>query len=90
MNKEEAVVSKIIQRPREESIADYEAWLKEIIPAAKAFEGHKGVNIIRPNGSQRDYTIILHFESVDKLNAWFESEKRKDLIEKVLPLLDQD
>lgn len=90
MMSENAVISKIIQRPRKDAINDYEAWLKQIIPIAQSYDGHKGVNIIRPTGHQTDYTIVLHFESIDKLKGWLDSQDRKNLIEKVLPLLDRD
>jgi len=86
----QAVISKIVQRPRHDARDAYEEWLKRITPIAKAFKGHQGVNIIRPTGHNQDYTIILHFESENKLRAWLDSKERKNLIEEVQPLLDQD
>lgn len=86
----QAVISKIIQRPRADARQDYEAWLKRITPIAQAFEGHQGVNIIRPTGQSKDYTIVLHFECENKLRAWLDSKERKTLMEEVRPFLDQD
>ena len=86
MQRDSGVISKIIQRPCQKHVDAYEAWLKEIIPVAKEFEGHKGVNIIRPHKGHSDYTIALHFESETTLAEWLNSSERKRLIEKVRPL----
>ena len=42
-----AVVSIIRQRPRPETRDAYEAWLRDIVPIAQGFAGHRGVNVIR-------------------------------------------
>lgn len=83
-------ISKIIHRPFDKHIDNYEKWLKEIIPVAGAFDGHKSVSIIRPHGANKNYTIILHFESANKLNAWLGSEERKTLIDAVQPYLEEE
>lgn len=85
-----AVTSIIVQRPSATRMAAYEDWLREIVPVAQTFPGHRGVNIIRPHGHGRDYTIILHFADRQGLQAWLGSETRKRLTEKVRPLLDGD
>lgn len=87
---EQKTVSKITHRPLPEHIAAYEEWLTEIIPVAGAFDGHRGVSIIRPHGDNQNYTILLHFESDKKLNGWLESRARKSLIAKAQSLLQQE
>ena len=84
------VISKITQRPLKDQKIAYEEWLKEIIPVAQGFLGHKGVNIIRPHGTHDEYTILLHFESEARLSAWLNSKERSALIKKVRPILHQD
>jgi len=84
------VTTIIVQRPFAQHAAAYEDWLKEIIPAAKDFPGHLAVNIIRPHGHTADYTIVLHFDSEANLRNWLNSPIRKDLIEKVRPLLNSE
>jgi uncharacterized protein len=69
---------------------DYEKWLREIVPAAATFPGHRGVNVIRPAPGETNYAVVLHFNSIDNLRAWLDSEERRRLIAKVLPNLVGD
>lgn len=85
-----SVTSVIVQRPLKAHVSAYEAWLREIIPVAMNYPGHRGVNVIRPHGHERDYTIVLHFDTEPSLRSWLESEERTILINKVRPLLDTD
>lgn len=85
-----SVTSVIIHRPLKKQAAAYEAWLKEILPIAQTYPGHRGVNVIRPHGGGVDYTIVLHFDTEANLTNWLSSEVRNNLIDKVRPLLDRD
>jgi antibiotic biosynthesis monooxygenase (ABM) superfamily enzyme len=67
----------------------YETWLKEITPIAQRFQGHRGVNVIRPPKGSRAYTIVLHFATLGSLERWLSSETRKQLIDRVEPLLER-
>jgi antibiotic biosynthesis monooxygenase (ABM) superfamily enzyme len=54
-----------------------------IIHEAMRFEGHMGVNIIRPpDPSQREYVIIFRFSTYDNLQKWEKSKERKKWLEK--------
>lgn len=86
----QSAISKIIHQPLLQHTNTYEEWLKDIIPVAGAFDGHRSVSIIRPHGDNKSYTIILHFESIPKLNLWLDSQERKELIDKVKPLLKKE
>lgn len=90
INIDSAVTTIILQRPQKHHVQAYEDWLKEIVPISKRFEGHRGVNVIRPHAGQDEYTIVLHFDSEQNLRKWLESDTRKELIEKVKPLLNSD
>ncbi|GAB3990219.1 antibiotic biosynthesis monooxygenase [Spirosoma daeguense] len=85
-----AVTTIIIHRPYKNQIPAYENWLKEIVPAAQASPGHRGVNVIRPHGNSDEYTIVLHFSSETNLRNWLDSDLRKQLINQVRPLLNTD
>lgn len=65
----------------------YEAWLDEIIPVAKRFAGHQGIDIVRPAEGQRRYTLVLRFATADKLRAWLDSPERAALVARIAPLL---
>ncbi|SFE98873.1 antibiotic biosynthesis monooxygenase [Spirosoma endophyticum] len=85
-----AVTTIIIQRPFKHQIPAYENWLKEMVPLAQEADGHRGVNVIRPHGQNEEYTIVLHFASEASLRHWLDSDTRKQMIEKVRPLLNTD
>lgn len=70
--------------------AHYEAWLARIVPAAAGFEGHQGVNVIRPAGEVGAYTISLHFRDLDSLYGWSRSRRRQLLVDEIRPLLQGD
>lgn len=84
------VTTVIVQRPLKDAVSRYEAWLQEIVPVARQFAGHRGVNIIRPHGGDEAYTIVLHFDTIANLRAWLESDTRIGLIEKIRPFLHTD
>lgn len=58
-----------------------------MIPAAAAYDGHQGVNVLRPARGGRRCTVALRFDSADHLNAWLESGTRARLMEAVSHLL---
>jgi uncharacterized protein len=65
----------------------YEAWLDEIVPVARTFAGHSGIDILRPGAGSTRYTLVLRFERVDQLRAWLESPERAALIARIEPWL---
>jgi uncharacterized protein len=77
----------IQQHPRPDEVGRYEDWLKEIVPIAQEFTGHRGVNVIRPQTASAAYTIVLHFDTTSNLHRWLTSEVRARLIEKIRPVL---
>lgn len=81
------VTTVIRQRPLPDAAGRYEAWLKEIIPVAKTFAGHQGVNIIRPQGASDPYTIVVHFHTIGNLRRWLDSDARKRLLDEIKPCL---
>jgi antibiotic biosynthesis monooxygenase (ABM) superfamily enzyme len=68
----------------------YEAWLEEIVPAAKRYAGHQGIDILRPGAGSTRYTLVLRFDRVDHLRAWLESAERAALIARIEPWLAAD
>jgi uncharacterized protein len=83
----EFVTSVITHAVRTGSESTYEDWLRRIIPIAGTFEGHQGVNILRPSGGTGTYTIALRFDSLEHLSAWLQSERRRALMAEITPLL---
>ncbi|NER80372.1 MAG: antibiotic biosynthesis monooxygenase [Leptolyngbya sp. SIO1D8] len=82
-----AVITHQVRAGRE---TEYEAWIKGIAADARQFEGHLGVNILRPqSGVASDYVIVLQFESCPHLDAWLTSDIRKSWIERAQPLIQE-
>lgn len=80
-----AVITHSVKPGREEG---YEEWMRGIIPVAKTFVGHLGVNILRPQkGGSSEYIIVLHFDHHNHLQNWLESDVRREWIERAQPLI---
>ena len=71
--------------------AGYEDWLRRIVPVAKSYPGHLGVQVIRPiRGAPPTYTVIIRFDTAEHLHGWTGSPDRQRLIAEVRPLLADD
>ncbi|ACK64209.1 Antibiotic biosynthesis monooxygenase [Rippkaea orientalis PCC 8801] len=80
-----AVIAHLIKPGRE---AGYEEWMKGIIPVAKSFPGHLGVNILRPQPKTHpEYIIVLHFDRHENLQNWLDSDVRREWIERAKPMI---
>lgn len=54
-----------------------------IVHEAMKFEGHMGVNIIRPSDpSNPEYVVIFRFNTYENLTRWEKSEIRKEWLDK--------
>ncbi len=88
---DQAATVVISHQVKENSKANYEAWLKEITPVSKSYPGHLGVGIVHPvPGATFTYTVIIRFDTRKNLLAWMDSDDRKKLVEKVKPYLVED
>ncbi|MBW4627088.1 MAG: antibiotic biosynthesis monooxygenase [Brasilonema octagenarum HA4186-MV1] len=80
-----AVITHLVKPGREQG---YEEWMRGIIPVAKTFDGHLGVNILRPEKNLHpEYIIVLHFDHDKNLQAWLNSDVRREWIERAKPLI---
>jgi uncharacterized protein len=81
----------ITHRIRDGQQAAYDAWLEEIGPICRSSGGLLDSQTIRPiPGITATYTVILRFDTSANLERWMVSPERRQLIEKVRPLLAQD
>ena len=82
-----AVITHRVRAGRQDG---YEEWIKGISAAAREFDGHLGVSILRPQpDSSPDYVIVLQFDTCSHLNAWLKSDIRTGWIERVKPLIQE-
>ncbi len=81
---EEGPVTVIVtRRAKIGKIKEFEEWMDGIIHEAMKFEGHMGVNVIKPFSiSNPEYVIIFRFNTYQNLKKWETSEIRKDWLKK--------
>lgn len=74
----------VTRKAKSGRIREFEEWMDGVIHEAMKFEGHMGVNIIRPvdASSNPEYVIIFRFNTYENLAKWEKSEIRKKWIEK--------
>ncbi|MGJ5630632.1 antibiotic biosynthesis monooxygenase [Nostoc sp. CALU 1950] len=69
----------------------YEAWLKEITRVSRAYMGHLGTNVIRPQlGVRNEYVIIFRFDGYENLKAWMTSRDREYWLNQGKHLVESD
>ena len=83
------VTVSMARRVRPGREADFERSLEDILPTARRFPGHLGVNIFRPSApGQADYVVIFTFDHVSNLRRWEQSEERNGWYERIAPLVE--
>ena len=70
------IVTRIAKKGRTK---EFEDWMDRIINESLKFEGHLGVNVIRPvEHSRPEYVIIFRFNTLDNLLKREKSRERKN------------
>jgi antibiotic biosynthesis monooxygenase (ABM) superfamily enzyme len=69
--------------------ADFEAWARGIVAAARQFPGHLGASVLGAPGS-REYHILFSFADRRSLRTWLESAERHRWLARVGDLLEAD
>jgi antibiotic biosynthesis monooxygenase (ABM) superfamily enzyme len=74
----------VTRKAKKERTKEFEEWMDGIVHEAMKFEGHMGVNIIRPSdpSANPEYVIIFRFNSYDNLAKWENSEIRNQWLKK--------
>src|SRR5919109_3950685 len=83
-NDKDGPVTVVVTRfAKRNKIREFEEWMDGIIHEAMRFEGHMGVNVIRPSDpSNPDYVIIFRFNTFENLARWENSEVRREWLAK--------
>jgi antibiotic biosynthesis monooxygenase (ABM) superfamily enzyme len=58
----------------------YENWAHKISSISERFPGRLNLNVIKPVGTDRTYTLSIQFTDFANLNKWFSSRARQRLI----------
>jgi len=64
--------------------AAYEDWIKGVSATAAKYQGHQGINVLRPSTSNdHEYVLIYRFDTYEHGRAWENSKERKAWVEKL-------
>jgi antibiotic biosynthesis monooxygenase (ABM) superfamily enzyme len=82
----------VTRTAKKEKIKEFEEWMVGVIHESMKFEGHMGVNIIRPSDEAPTlkYVIIFRFNTYENLKKWENSEKIKEWIRKSKEVTEGD
>jgi antibiotic biosynthesis monooxygenase (ABM) superfamily enzyme len=83
-DQDEGPITVIVTRTAKKGkIKEFEEWMDGIVHESLKFEGHLGVDVIRPaEQSKPEYVIIFRFNTLDNLLKWERSQVRKEWLEK--------
>jgi len=69
----------------------FKAWLKGINQEASQYQGYMGVQIIEPpSTSDREYVIIVRFDSYEHLKIWNDSDIREQYLADLRSLTEDE
>jgi hypothetical protein len=79
LEKDGPVTAVVTRTPKRDKVAEFEEWLQGFIGESLRFEGHLGVNVIRPaDEAKRQYVIIVRFNNLENMLKWENSDERID------------
>jgi antibiotic biosynthesis monooxygenase (ABM) superfamily enzyme len=83
-DREDGPITVIVTRTAKKGrIKEFEDWMDGIVHESLKFEGHLGVDIIRPiEQSKPEYVITFRFNTLNNLLKWERSQARKNWLEK--------
>src|ERR687888_19855 len=68
--------------------AEFEGWLRGISQAVLQFEGHLGLNVVRPADLTRhEYLVFFRFDTFANLEKWEGSQTRQEWLDTLEPLM---
>jgi uncharacterized protein len=68
----------------------YRDWVDRIRQVEARFPGYQGLQLQPPiPGLQDDWVSLLRFDTAEHLNAWLESDARREALREVEPFIDQ-
>jgi len=68
----------------------YRDWVDRIRQVEARFSGYQGLQLQPPiPGLQDDWVSLLRFDTAEHLNAWLESDARRDALQEVEPFIDK-
>ena len=75
LNSHQSVTVLVTRSPRKSNQKEFERALSDTIDAALEFPGHLGVTVLKPQGDNKDYQIIVKFASEADYQRWCRSHE---------------
>jgi hypothetical protein len=85
---DKSVTVVVTRTPKPGREGDYEEWLRGVAKVSMRFPGHLGMTVLRPPPGSRKYTIVFRFDTVDHLQAWDQSEERRQWVTRALEMCE--
>jgi len=72
-------------------VAEYDAWLHEVMVLASRWPGYHGSTVMRPRhgGERPEYTSVFHFDTEEHLTAWMEAPERLAMLARVVDIAEE-
>jgi uncharacterized protein len=85
-----SVTTMVRRRVRQGQAAGYEAWLTDLLRDAGALPGYLGTDVRRPAAPDRTYVSIFRFDTLAHLEAFENSDMRRQHLARVTPFVEGD
>lgn len=83
------VTAIVTRTAKKGKIPEFEEWIQGFIHESLRFEGHLGVNIVKPtNESRPEYVIVVRFNNLENMLKWENSDERNRWIAKGKDLME--
>jgi antibiotic biosynthesis monooxygenase (ABM) superfamily enzyme len=86
---DQTVTAIIVHQPRRNGWLEYERWLVDVGESCRGFSGYLSTDVIRPIGNHTTFTVIIRFAGIEALQAWMESDVRRDFLQRIEHLLEK-
>jgi uncharacterized protein len=83
----EPVATQVTRFVPAEKATRFDEMLRDVIATARRFDGHLGVDVLRPDGGG-EYRITFRYRGPAEHQAWMESADRRRLLAGIDELLD--
>ncbi len=68
----------------------FEKLLEEIIKASTTFTGYLDTRVLKPQKEEENlYRVLFRFDTENNLQAWLQSDERKNLVHQIDELIDR-
>lgn len=81
----------ITHKAKQGCAEEFKGWVKGINKEAKQYQGYMGVQVIEPpSTSDREFVIIVRFDSYEHLKIWNDSDIRKHYLKELHNLTEDE